>query len=83
MQTDPVSEMLCFLEYRIMGKVQKPIDSECYSPSSEPFRIKQYTFYNSGVRYMDVVEALLPYRNATKTFLPIFDLVKISRTSKY
>jgi hypothetical protein len=27
-----------------------------------------------GVGYMDVVEALLPYRNATKTFLTIFDL---------
>jgi hypothetical protein len=26
---------------------------------------------------MDVVETLLPYRNATKTFLPIFDLEKI------
>jgi hypothetical protein len=25
---------------------------------------------------MDAVEALLPYRNATKTFLPIFDLKK-------
>jgi hypothetical protein len=25
---------------------------------------------------MDVVEALLPYRNATKIFLPIFDFEK-------
>jgi hypothetical protein len=31
-----------------------------------------------GVGYMDVVEALLPYRNATKTFLE-----KIFHTSKY
>jgi hypothetical protein len=30
-----------------------------------------------GVGYMDVVEALLPYRNATKIVLPIFDLEKI------
>jgi hypothetical protein len=32
---------------------------------------------------MDVVEALIPYRNATKTFLSIFDLEKIFHTSKY
>jgi hypothetical protein len=32
---------------------------------------------------MEVVEALLPYRNATKTFLPIFDLEKIFNASKY
>jgi hypothetical protein len=36
-----------------------------------------------GVGYMDVVEALLPYRNATKTFLPIFHLEKIFHTSKH
>jgi hypothetical protein len=35
------------------------------------------------VGYMDVVEALLPYRNATKIFLPLFDLEKIFHTSKY
>jgi hypothetical protein len=29
-----------------------------------------------GVGYMDVREALLPYRTATKTLLPIFDLEK-------
>jgi hypothetical protein len=27
------------LEYRTMEKVQKPSNSECYTPSSEPFRI--------------------------------------------
>jgi hypothetical protein len=36
-----------------------------------------------GLGYMDVVEALLPYRNTAKTFLPIFDLEKIFHTSKY
>jgi hypothetical protein len=35
-----------------------------------------------GVGYMDVEEALLPYRNATKTFLSIFNLEKIFHTSK-
>jgi hypothetical protein len=30
-----------------------------------------------GVGYMDVVEALLPYRNATKIVLLLFDLEKI------
>jgi hypothetical protein len=38
---------------------------------------------NRGVGYMDVVGALLPYRNATKIFLPIFDLEKVFHTSKY
>jgi hypothetical protein len=28
-----------FLKYRTMGKVQKPSNSEYYTPSSEPFRI--------------------------------------------
>jgi hypothetical protein len=32
---------------------------------------------------MDVVEALLPYRNATKTVLHIFDFEEIAHTSKY
>jgi hypothetical protein len=37
-----------FLEYWTMGKVQKPSDSECYTPSSEPFRIYQFSikFYS-------------------------------------
>jgi hypothetical protein len=38
---------------------------------------------NKIVWYMDVVEAILPYRNATKTFLPIFDLGRIFHTSRY
>jgi hypothetical protein len=28
-----------FLEYRMMDKVQKPSNSKCYAPISEPFRI--------------------------------------------
>jgi hypothetical protein len=40
-------------------------------------------FVPGGVGYMDVVEALLPYKNATKIFLPIFDFEKIFYTSKY
>jgi hypothetical protein len=28
-----------YLEYRTMDKVQKRIDSECYTSSSEPFRV--------------------------------------------
>jgi hypothetical protein len=30
-----------YFEFPMMGKVRKPSDSECYAPSSEPFR-----FYN-------------------------------------
>jgi hypothetical protein len=38
-ETDPVSETSCSLEYQTMEKVQKPSNSVCYAPSSEPFRI--------------------------------------------
>jgi hypothetical protein len=36
-----VSETLFFwfLEYRMRDRVQKPSNSECYTPPSEPFRI--------------------------------------------
>jgi hypothetical protein len=34
-----------FLEYQTMDKVQKPINSECYTPSSEPIRIYFYDYY--------------------------------------
>jgi hypothetical protein len=37
-ETDPVSETSCSLDYQ-MEKVQKPSNSVCYTPSSEPFRI--------------------------------------------
>jgi hypothetical protein len=38
---DPVSETLCFMfvEIRTMDKVQKLNSNECYTPSSEPFRM--------------------------------------------
>jgi hypothetical protein len=44
-ERDPVSETSCFLVSRIQedGKVQKPNNSECYTPSSEPFRIYSLT----------------------------------------
>jgi hypothetical protein len=32
-------EFFNYLEFRTMDKVQKPSDSECYAPSSEPFKI--------------------------------------------
>jgi hypothetical protein len=41
-ETGPVSETLyslVFLEYRTMVKVPKPRTPECYTPSSEPFRV--------------------------------------------
>jgi hypothetical protein len=43
-KTDPVPETSCFLVSRIPddGKVQKPSNSECDTPSSEPFRIYFY-----------------------------------------
>jgi hypothetical protein len=31
--------MSCSLEYQTMKNVQKPINSVCYTPSFEPFRI--------------------------------------------
>jgi hypothetical protein len=30
-----------YSEYQIMGKVEKPSDSECYVTSSKPFKNKQ------------------------------------------
>jgi hypothetical protein len=35
---------LSFLEYRTMDKVQNPSNSECYTPSPDPFRI--YKIFN-------------------------------------
>jgi hypothetical protein len=32
-ETYPVSETLCSLEYWTIGKVQKPSNTECYTPS--------------------------------------------------
>jgi hypothetical protein len=45
----PVSERVCFLVCRIPddGQVQKPSDSECYTPSSEPFRIYPSALLNT------------------------------------
>jgi hypothetical protein len=40
MEIDPVSEMLSwFSEYWMMDQGQKHSNSECPTPSSEPFRI--------------------------------------------
>jgi hypothetical protein len=42
METDPFSKRSCYLvilDFWTMDKVQKPISSQCYRPSSEPFRI--------------------------------------------
>jgi hypothetical protein len=41
-EADPVSETSCYLvilDFWTMDEVQKPITSQCYIPSSEPFRI--------------------------------------------
>jgi hypothetical protein len=51
-ETHRVSETLCFLEYRTMDEVQKLSDSDCCTPSCEPFRrhtniLCPVTFYTS------------------------------------
>jgi hypothetical protein len=38
-ETDPLSEMLCFLKYQTMDKAQEPSNPECYTPPSKPYRI--------------------------------------------
>jgi hypothetical protein len=38
-EKDPFAEKMCSSEYRTVDKVQKPSNSECYTPSSEPSRI--------------------------------------------
>jgi hypothetical protein len=47
-ETDPVSETLCFLVSRIQndGKNKRTSNSECYIPSSEPFRTNRETSIN-------------------------------------
>jgi hypothetical protein len=36
-----------YLEFRTMGKVQKPSDPDCYAPLSEPFRfLLEYFYYD-------------------------------------
>jgi hypothetical protein len=41
METDPGSETLCSVEYRTTDEVLKPSNPECYTPSSETFKIGQ------------------------------------------
>jgi hypothetical protein len=41
-ETDPVSETSCSFKHRTMDIVQKPRNSLCYSPSSQPFRNYSY-----------------------------------------
>jgi hypothetical protein len=41
----PVSEMSP-LKYRTMDNVQKPSNPECYTPSTEPYRIYTISFWN-------------------------------------
>jgi 7-keto-8-aminopelargonate synthetase-like enzyme len=50
MQTDPASETLHFLFFRILadGQSPKPSNSECYTSLSEPFRIYQMSFCQIG-----------------------------------
>jgi hypothetical protein len=38
-ETDHVAETSCSLEYRTIDRIQKLSNAECYTPSSEPFRI--------------------------------------------
>jgi hypothetical protein len=42
-----------------MGKVQKPSDSECYVPSSEPFRIYDLTDFHEASYEHDAIRKLL------------------------
>jgi hypothetical protein len=44
METDPVSETLCTLEYWTKEKVQKLSNPMCYTLSSEFFRINDNTW---------------------------------------
>jgi hypothetical protein len=51
--------------------------------TSHPPHIPDNNNFTRGVGYMDVVEALLLCRNATKIFWQFFNLEKIFHTSKY
>jgi hypothetical protein len=39
LETGSASQMLCSLDYQMMDSIQKPINPECYTPSSETFKI--------------------------------------------
>jgi hypothetical protein len=47
-EADPASETSCYLvilDFQTVDEVQKPISSQCYTPSSEPFRfVNVYVF---------------------------------------
>jgi hypothetical protein len=61
-ETDPVSETSCFyfVEHRTMEKVQKPSNSVCYTPSSEPFRITNKCLLNilNVINYIHLMSLL-------------------------
>jgi hypothetical protein len=60
-----ISGKLSYLEFRTMDKVHKPSDSECYTPSSEPFRFYFYDFWFSvlcGFPLVDCAEYIRCYR---------------------
>jgi hypothetical protein len=57
-ETDPVSEMSCLLEYLTMEKVQKSSNPECYTASSEPYRIDSELYhirkYSKEIIFVDI-----------------------------
>jgi hypothetical protein len=67
-----------YLEFRTMGKVQKPNDSERYTPPSEPFRfyIKRFTiiinyYYYYYYYYYYTISKLLPWTKATPSVIVV------------
>jgi hypothetical protein len=65
----PKRHFYYFLEYRTMGKVQKPSNSECYMPSSEPFRIYIYRVFRAQADWI----LILPSPTSCETAASLAD----------
>jgi hypothetical protein len=95
-ETDPVSETLRFLfvEIRMMDKVQKLCSNECYTPSSEPFRMYLYyldktctnvTFYTTNPTWPELGLNLghCDEKPATKSLSSGMDMTPCNVTEMY
>jgi hypothetical protein len=82
-ETDPVSETKCLYsrEYRTMGKVLKPSNSVCYTPSSEPFRIYSFRVHKGFAD--DYITSKMNSLTITFHFSKIRSNVVLSSTPRY
>jgi c-di-GMP-related signal transduction protein len=64
-----------FLKYRTVDKVQKPSNSECYTTSSEPFRIylnNRCLFWEQYETYKQNVGKIFSFFQGIYIYLPMW-----------